>query len=57
MRLPATASRRFTLSRLTWRILLGTAGLLLLCGGILRGDVEEMWRRATQICLGCIGIG
>ena len=25
--------------------------------GLWRGDALAMWRRAAQVCLGCIGIG
>ena len=39
------------------RILVLALGALLLVGGIFRGDMLELWRRATQLCLGCIGIG
>lgn len=39
------------------RILVMAVGLLLLIAGIWRDDVLMMWRRATQLCLGCIGIG
>lgn len=45
------------MSLLTQRIMIFTLGIVLLVGGILRGDVLELWRRATQLCLGCIGIG
>jgi hypothetical protein len=39
------------------RLLLIGLGLALLVAGIMRDDVLQMWRRATQLCLGCIGIG
>ena len=39
------------------RLLLMGLGLALLVAGIMRDDVLQMWRRATQLCLGCIGIG
>lgn len=39
------------------RLLIFGLGLTLLITGILRDDVLMMWRRATQLCLGCIGIG
>ncbi len=45
------------MSLLTQRIVVFALGIVLLVGGILRGDVLELWRRATQLCLGCIGIG
>lgn len=41
----------------TQRILVFTLGIILLIGGIFRGDMLLLWRRATQLCLGCIGIG
>ncbi len=44
-------------SMLTWRLLVFGLGLSMLIGGIFRDDVLQLWRRATQLCLGCIGIG
>ncbi|MDD2534303.1 MAG: CD1871A family CXXC motif-containing protein [Eubacteriales bacterium] len=41
----------------TTRLLIFGLGLVLLVGGIARGDMLALWRRATQLCLGCIGIG
>lgn len=32
-------------------------GLLFLCYGVMRGEVEIMWIKAINICLECIGIG
>lgn len=37
-----------------WAILLGALFLLL---GLVRGEPYQVWLRAVQICLGCIGIG
>lgn len=41
----------------TTRLLILSVGVLLLIAGIFRGDMLALWRRATQLCLGCIGIG
>lgn len=41
----------------TTRYLILGVGLLLFTAGIFRGDVLFLWRRATQLCLSCIGIG
>lgn len=41
----------------TTRYLVLGFGLLLFIAGIFRGDMLALWRRATQLCLGCIGIG
>jgi len=38
-------------------ILVIVVGLLLLALGLVRGDAHQVWLRAVQICLGCIGIG
>ncbi len=38
-----------------WLVL--AAGLLALGFGIWRQDVLLVWRKAINICLGCIGIG
>ena len=32
-------------------------GIVLLAFGLLRGEAYQVWLRAVQICLGCIGIG
>ena len=38
-------------------ILVIVVGFLLLALGLVRGDAHQVWLRAVQICLGCIGIG
>lgn len=37
-----------------WVLLLGALFLML---GFARGEPYQVWLRAVQICLGCIGIG
>ena len=39
------------------RICALSAGAVLLCAGILRGEVPEVLNKAVKICLECIGIG
>jgi hypothetical protein len=41
----------------TTRLIVIGAGLALVLAGLLRDDALMLWRRATQLCLGCIGIG
>lgn len=41
----------------TTRLIVLSLGFLLIVAGIFRGDMLALWRRATQLCLGCIGIG
>lgn len=38
-----------------WLVLL--IGILFLILGLMRGEPYQVWLRAVQICLGCIGIG
>jgi hypothetical protein len=38
-------------------ILVIVIGFLLLALGLVRGDAHQVWLRAVQVCLGCIGIG
>jgi len=44
------------MSLLTQRIMIFALGIVLLVGGILRGDVLELWRRATQLCLAALAL-
>lgn len=41
----------------TTRLVVICVGLALILAGLLREDALMLWRRATQLCLGCIGIG
>lgn len=34
-----------------------TAGAVLFCSGVLRGEPDEILNRAVRVCLECIGIG
>lgn len=38
-------------------ILLIAAGIVAMIAGILRGEAVDVLRKATTICLECIGIG
>jgi hypothetical protein len=38
-------------------ILLIAAGAVIMIAGILRGEAADVLRKATTICLECIGIG
>jgi hypothetical protein len=33
------------------------AALLFIAYGVFAGDANDVWRKAAQICLECIGIG
>ena len=39
------------------RLLLLSLGIALLLGGIFRGEVATVFKKATHICMECIGIG
>lgn len=38
-------------------ILLIVTGIAFLCFGILRGELDTVFRKAINVCLECIGIG
>ena len=44
-----------TMQTKRWLVL--AAGFLAIVLGIWRQDVLLMWRKAINLCLGCIGIG
>ena len=37
--------------------LLVTAGLVLFCGGIFRGEAAVVLSKAIKLCMECVGIG
>ncbi|MDR1639879.1 MAG: thioredoxin [Clostridiales bacterium] len=39
------------------RIAVAIAALLFIAYGAISGDIDDTWRKASQICLECIGIG
>ena len=39
------------------RALLGLAAVAAIVAGIAQGDVSDVLRKATAVCLECIGIG
>lgn len=39
------------------RSILLSAGVLLMIAGVYRGEMSEVFQKATNICLECIGIG
>jgi hypothetical protein len=45
------------MKRLLTQIVIGIAGVSLLCLGVFRGEAVMLLRRAAYICLECIGIG
>ncbi len=46
---------RTTVAALRWGLLLAAPVLIVL--GVLRGEALDVFRKAAQICLECIGIG
>lgn len=41
-------------------ILQGTlllAGMVMLCFGVMRGEVDTVFSKAVRLCLECVGIG
>lgn len=40
-----------------FRILLLTAGVIFVAAGIIRGEMFDVYLKAVNICLECIGIG
>lgn len=40
-----------------WSIFVGLIGMGMLIFGMLRGEVSEVFSKAVNICLECIGIG
>ncbi len=40
-----------------FRILLLTAGVIFVAAGIIRGEMSDVYLKAINICLECIGIG
>lgn len=36
---------------------LAAAGVMMMAAGIIRGEQQEVWIKAINICLECVGIG
>ena len=43
--------------RIAAQITLLLVGLILMGAGVLRGELTEIFRKGTVICMECIGIG
>lgn len=44
-------------SKTAVQILCIAAGVVLVCLGVLRGEVDTVFSKAIKLCLECVGIG
>ena len=44
-------------SKTAVQILCIAAGVVLVCFGVLRGEVDTVFSKAVKLCLECVGIG
>ena len=44
-------------SKTAVQILYIAAGVVLVCFGVLRGEVDTVFSKAIKLCLECVGIG